>query len=189
MTTERFNLKKGDRFNLTKNVPSLEEVKVRLYWKTKTAFPKYDLDLSIITLKNTDVGPKIFNDDWVVFFNNERTPNGEIVKSPDARDSGEEIGIIKLNQILPEADEESFIVTIFEPEKFKQTFGQLEEAGIEIINNKTGDVICFFDLDEQFTTETAVQIGSLIKVNNEWSFQAVGAGYNLELGDILNGYC
>jgi hypothetical protein len=45
-----------------------------------------------------------------------------------------------------------------------------------------------YELDEDFSIETAVQFGRLYKKNNEWRFEAVGAGMKGGLQDYLNKY-
>ena len=58
---------------------------------------------------------------------------------------------------------------------------------MRIYDDTNGDVIAEYKLQD-FTTETSIQIGSFVKINNKWMFKAVGAGYNLTLGDLVNGY-
>jgi tellurium resistance protein TerD len=49
-------------------------------------------------------------------------------------------------------------------------------------------MVADYDLDEMFSNETAVQFGSFFKLDGEWLFKAVGAGYRLGLGDFVDGY-
>lgn len=175
--------------NLTKDDDTLENIKVVLWWKAPDVTPSYDLDLSLFTLGNTPAGPKLISEEWFIFFNNDSSPNGAIVKSPDARDNeGEEEIVIKIKDLPVNADELSLIVTIWKGDRRGQTFGQVIEAGLKIINLDSGDEIAHYKLDEQFSTETAVQIGSFFKVGGEFSFQAIGVGYNLIIDDFVNGY-
>ena len=188
------NKASGKAINLTKHDDSLKNVQVVLWWKAPPAYPKYDLDLSAFGLGNTPAGPKLIDENWFIFFNNETPDHGFIVKSPDARDDvGEERIDINIAGMPSVIDEISLIVTIWKGDERKQTFGKNAkgeevEAGLKILNKDTGEEIAFYDLDAQFTNETAVQIGSLYRNNGEFTFQAIGQGYHLGIGDFLNGY-
>jgi tellurium resistance protein TerD len=180
--------------NLSKHDDGLENIRIRLWWNAPPATPKFDLDLSVFTLANTPNGPKMFDTDYFVFYGNESSPDGSIVKSPDARDDvGEELLDIRIPLLPQEADEESLIVTIHKGDTRKQTFGhnakgEKVEAGVEIINLDSGEVIATYDLDEAYTDETAVQIGSFFKADGEFTFQGIGQGYKLKLDDFVAGY-
>jgi len=58
---------------------------------------------------------------------------------------------------------------------------------IRIVDN-TGSTILKFELDEDFSIETAVEFGRIYKRNNEWKFEAVGVGMKGGLEDYLNKY-
>ena len=192
------NLEKGSKINLTKSQPLLRTVRAELKWNTPTnKFPKFDLDVSSFGNAQTDAGPKLVCEDYFMYYNHEckvddKTPitngDGAFVKSPDELTGGSEYIKVNLDKVRSDCDEISFIVTIHEAKKRGQTFNYVSDAEIRLFNDETGEEICFYDLDESFSTETGVQIGSLIRVNGEWSFEAVGVGYNLELGDFVAGY-
>jgi tellurium resistance protein TerD len=185
------NLQKTENkgINLTKTVPAMTKVKAVLWWDTPKSNPNYDLDVSAFVLKSTDSGPKLIGDEYLVFYNNESTPEGSVKKTPDMRSGGSEEVVIDIPGLPANADEISFVVTIHEAIKRGQSFGQVPEAGIKILNAETGDEIAFYDLDAEFKNETAVQVGSFFKQNGEFTFQAIGTGFEgLELGDFVSGY-
>jgi len=45
-----------------------------------------------------------------------------------------------------------------------------------------------YELDEDFSIETAVEFGRIYKRNNEWKFEAVGIGMKGGLQDFLAKY-
>jgi len=45
-----------------------------------------------------------------------------------------------------------------------------------------------YELDEDFSIETAVEFGRLYKRNGEWKFEAVGIGMKGGLNDFLGKY-
>ncbi len=194
-----FNLEKGDKFNLSKDNDALVNIKAELSWSTPiNSFPAYDLDVSLFGLKQTPNGPKLVKDDYFVYYNhankrNDSTPidtfDGAITKSPDETVGGVEWIVIRLNQVDPEVDELSFIITIHKAVHRGQTFKEVHDSMIKIINDDTGEVICQYKLGDDFPMDTSIQIGSLIKnPSNEWVFEAVGVGFQLELGAFVEGY-
>ncbi len=198
-TVHGFNLEKGQRFNLSKSNEQLHTIRAELSWNTPAKqFPKFDLDVSVFGLTQTDRGPKLLKDDYFIFYNHinkkdDKTPidtlDGAITKSPDETSGGVEWIKVRLPQVDADADELSFIVTIDKAHQRGQTFNNVEDAQIQIFNDETGDLICSYDLDEDFPDETAVQIGSLIRQpDGDWVFEAVGVGYDLEIGAFVEGY-
>ena len=49
---------------------------------------------------------------------------------------------------------------------------------IRVVNDQTNVEIVRFDLNEDYSTETAMIFGELYRHNGEWKFRAVGQGYN-----------
>lgn len=193
------NLQKGQTFNLTKESSSLSTVRAELGWNTPTnKFPKFDLDVSLFGLINNAAGePKLIDEDYFMFYNHNNKANdtspitnndGALVKSPDETSGGVEWLKVNLPLVRADVDELSFIVTIHEAHKRAQTFNYVDDAYIALFDDNTGEEIVRYDLDDSFSTETAVQIGSLTKNGSEWTFTAIGVGYDLELGDFVAGY-
>lgn len=70
----------------------------------------------------------------------------------------------------------------------KYNFGQVRDAFIQIKNAVTGDVICRYDLDEDFSTDKGVEFGRLYRRGSEWKFQAVGEAHADGLEPICRKY-
>ena len=81
-----------------------------------------------------------------------------------------------------------FTVTIHEADVRKQNFGQVHNSYIRIYNANNGEVIARYDLDEDFSIETAVEFGRLYKRGAEWRFEAIGNGYKGGLQFFVNKY-
>lgn len=194
MNTGAINLKKGEGINLTKTKPSLTNIRVGLGWNEGNI--NIDLDASVFACTtNHRNEPKLLTERHFVFYNNLATPNGSIVHSGDDRSGGDgdengdcETIRIMLDKIEKEVNELSFFVTIHEGIEKRQHFGQLSNSYIRIYDDNTNDTICEYKLDGQFDRITSIQFGSVIRDINGWSFKAVGAGYKLGLGDIVNQY-
>ena len=58
-----------------------------------------------------------------------------------------------------------------------QTFGQVSNAFIRVVNQADGQELARYDLTEDASTETAMIFGELYRYGGEWKFRAVGQGY------------
>lgn len=188
------NLTKGQGINLTKTAPSLTRIRMGLGWDRKTSGgSEFDIDCSVFICGLNQVGePKLISDSHFIFYNNLKSPNGAVEHKGDNRtgagDGDDESVLVDLGLIDASAAEVSFIVTIHEGAERGQNFGQIHNAYIKLYDDVTGAEVAGYDLDATFSSETAVQFGSLYKKEGHWHFKAVGAGYRLSLGDFVAGY-
>ena len=192
MADAAINLTKGGRIDLSK-VPNLKRLRLALNWAPNATDTgeDFDLDGSVFVCKLDSAGsPKLISDKHFVFYNNTSTPDGSVVHSGDdlTGAQGETI-IVDLSKISSDVDEIAFIVTIYEAEDRKQNFGQVPKSSITLFNDETGATVGSYNLEEDFTNETAVQFGSLYKKDTgAWAFKAIGAGYRLGLAAFVEGY-
>ena len=75
-----------------------------------------------------------------------------------------------------------------EPEGEAQNFGQVRNSFIRIYNADTNEEICKYELEEDFSIETAVEFGRLYKKGGGWKFEAVGKGYPGGLAHFVSKY-
>lgn len=190
------NLTKGGRINLAKEAPNMTKVRVGLSWKPNTFDSgfAYDIDVTAFVLRQEASSGKsvMLSEDHMVFYNNLVTPEGAVKHLGDNRtgqgEGDDETLIVDLKAMPNNADEISFIVTIHEATERKQNFGQIPGCSIKLYNDETGDVVAKYDLEEDFSSETAVQFGSLYKKDGNWGFKAVGQGFNVGLAEFVVGY-
>lgn len=205
------NLVKGQRVGLD---AGLTRLKVEMGWKVNPkADPPYDLDASTFLLGESG---QIENEYDFVFYGspNKTTVNGEerpcsVDKSvlgsvddlgDDDDDTGEgneeiEVDLTKTSSSVKEI---LFTVSIYwthndinDPKtapRAKYNFGQVREAYIQIVNSVNGEVICRYDLDEDFSTDKGVEFGRLYRRGTEWKFQAVGEAHKDGLEPICMKY-
>lgn len=186
------SLEKGESFDLSKNQPGIQEVRLGLGWdiNPNPGDQPFDLDVSVFALGSNG---HLLNKNYFVFYNNLQTPDGAVVHMGDNR-TGEGQGDdeqidIKLEALHPGVQELVFIVTIYDFEKRKQTFGRLSNAYIRLTNQKTGKELLRYTLNQQFTQETALTIGGLYKdQDGHWQFTAIGKAEKLGLGDLVKRY-
>jgi tellurium resistance protein TerD len=100
---------------------------------------------------------------------------------------GETINI-DLSKVDSKIQEIIFTVTIHDYEARKQNFGQVRNSYVRIFNDVTGEDIAKYELDEDFSIETAIEFGRLYKRNDEWKFEAMGIGYKGGLQYFVDKY-
>lgn len=169
------NLQKGQRIGI-----GLQKVGVGLGWdpNTSTGFD-FDLDASAFMLGENK---KLPLDEFFVFYNNPKSPDGAVESSGDDQTGGSSDGddetlTVDLTKVDPRIKEIIFTVTIHEAEQRRQNFGQVHNSFIRIYNAITNEEIAKYDLDEDFSIETAVEFGRLYRRGDEWKFEAMGNGY------------
>ena len=168
------NLEKGQRVNV--NLPKFV---VGLGWDANATSTgqDFDLDASVFVLGENK---KLLTDSHFVFYNNLTSPDGAVEHTGDnltgAGDGDDESIKIDLSKINPNATELCFVVTIHDAENRKQNFGQVRNSFVRVYNPDTKEEILKYELEEDFSIETAVEFGRLYKRNGEWKFEAVGVG-------------
>lgn len=185
------NLSKGERINLSKEAPGMKKAGIGLGWdvnQTDTG-SGFDLDASVFML---GANGKITNDKYFVFYNNLESPDGSVKSLGDSltgEGAGDDETIeIDLTKVETSVQEIVFVVTIHEAETRKQNFGQVRNSFIRIYDNATEKQVAKYDLEEDFSLETAIEFGRLYKKDGEWRFQAVGQGYNSGLQGFVEKY-
>lgn len=180
------NLEKGQRVNV--NVPGFI---IGLGWDTNSSSTgtDFDLDASVFILGENK---KILADEYFVFYNNLVSPDGAVQHTGDnltGEGEGDDEQIkVDLSKINPDATEINIVVTIHKAEERRQNFGQVRNSFIRIFDPTTNEEILKYELEEDFSVETAVEFGRIYKRNGEWKFEAVGVGQRGGLEDYLNKY-
>lgn len=184
------SLQKGGNVSLTKQAPNLTKVAVGLGWDVRsTTGADYDLDASAIA---TGPDRKVLSDLHFVFFNNLRSPEGTIEHTGDnltgEGEGDDEVINVDLAATPPNITNIFFPVSIYDADQRSQSFGQVTNAFIRVVDRATGAELVRFDLSEDASTETAMVFGELYRHGNEWKFRAIGQGYASGLGGIARDY-
>jgi tellurium resistance protein TerD len=180
------NLQKGQREAI--NAPKFV---IGLGWDTNSSSTgtAFDLDASVFVLTDSK---KLLSDENLIFYNNLVSPDGAVEHTGDNLtgdgDGDDEQIKVDLSKIDPRATEICIVVTIHDAEGRRQNFGQVRNSFIRIFDATTNTDILKYELEEDFSIETAVEFGRIYKRNNEWKFEAVGAGMKGGLQDYLNKY-
>lgn len=192
----KFNLKKldeGEKFILSKSF-GLDNIRVELTWE------KGDLDTQAWLLNLDGV---IVNDEGFVFYNsvnrsevwdkakfgnkknyfaNTRPMSGDgaVLGAKDELDGGIETINVCLSKIASDVQEVAISATVYVPNNDNvETFGEVENAKITIIDEDSNEAICFYELSKDYKSEDALVVGRfIVNDDGEWEFTGSGNGYN-----------
>lgn len=185
------NLKKGQKVDLTKSNPGLSKIMVGLGWDVNKydTGGAFDFDTSAFLL--TDSGKVGVQEDFV-FYGNLKHPSGAVVHMGDnltgEGDGDDEQIEIDLSKVPSNITKIDFTVTIYEAEERRQNFGQVSNAFIRIVDMANQQELLRYDLDEDFSIETALIVGELYKNGSEWKFSAIGSGFQGGLAALCQNF-
>ena len=187
------NLQKGQRVSLDN---SMKLALVGLGWDTNRydGGADFDLDASAFLLGENG---KLIRDEDFVFYNNLSARDGAVVHTGDnltgEGEGDDEVIMIDFTKLPSEIKKIAICVTIHEAEVRRQNFGQVSNAYIRIAKlsdefDTVGEPILKFDLEEEFSIETALVVAEIYLKNGEWKFNAVAAGYQGGLAAICRSF-
>lgn len=180
------NLQKGQRENI--NAPKFT---IGLGWDTNASSTGsgFDLDASVFILGENK---KVLSDNHFIFYNNLKSPDGSVEHTGDNLtgdgDGDDEQIKIDLTKIDSSVKEICIVVTIHDSETRKQNFGQVRNSFIRIVDDSNNVELVKYELEEDFSIETAVEFGRIYNREGQWKFEAIGMGQKGGLEDFLNKY-
>jgi tellurium resistance protein TerD len=184
------SLGKGGNVSLSKEAPGLTAVLVGLGWDVRTTSgADFDLDASALLLNETG---KVVSDQHFVFYNNLTSPDGSVEHTGDnltGEGEGDDESIkVDLAAVPAGVARIVFPVSIHDATSRGQSFGQVRNAFIRVVNQAGGAELARYDLSEDASTETAMLFGELYRNGAEWKFRAVGQGYASGLAGIASDF-
>lgn len=185
------DLKKGGSINLNKEKPGINKITVGLGWDVnEEASPyQFDCDASVFVLGENG---KLLSDEYFVFYNNLKSPDGAVFHNGDNRtgagEGDDETINIELSKLNPKVSQIVFAITIDQAEERKQDFGMIANSFARVYNSATGEVLCQYLLDEKFPGTNALIIGRFYKSGSEWIFEAFDLAYQDGLGGLVEYY-
>ena len=177
-------LQKNTVLDLNKVAPSLENLDLGAGWDIASMGSDYDLDISAFLLGANN---KISSASDVIYFNNMSAPgvhlNGDNRTGAGAGD--DEVIYVNLKQVSPNVEKILLAVTIYDAVNRRQTFGQVNNSYIRLIDKNGNKEIARFDLKDNYSTETAVIFGELVRNGSNWAFHSIGDGHQVDLNGLL----
>ncbi|WP_289665225.1 TerD family protein [Flavobacterium panacagri] len=180
------NLQKGQRENI--NAPKFT---IGLGWDTNNSSTgsSFDLDASAFIVGENG---KILSDSHFIFYNNLKAPDESVIHTGDNLtgdgDGDDEQIKIDLTKINSAVKEICIVVTIHDAEGRRQNFGQVRNSFIRIVDDSNNAEMVKYELEEDFSIETAVEFGRIYNKDGQWKFEAMGVGMKGGLEDYLNKY-
>ncbi|MFD1009401.1 MULTISPECIES: TerD family protein [Oceanisphaera] len=173
------SLSKGGNVSLSKEAPGMKKIAMGLGWDARvTDGAEFDLDASVFLVGENG---KIRSDADFIFYGNKTAADGSVEHTGDnltgAGDGDDETINIDLDKIAADVKKLVFAVTIHEFEARKQSFGQVSNSYIRVVNSDSNTEVARYDLSEDASNETAMIFGELYRHNNEWKFKAIGQGF------------
>jgi tellurium resistance protein TerD len=186
------SLKKGAKVSLAKKESPLSLIVVGLGWDMQKfdGGGSFDLDASAFLLGSN--GRVYAGDEDLIFYGHLNHPSMAVEHTGDNR-TGEGEGDdeqirIDLSKIPEKYQNIVFTVTIHDADDRKQNFGQVENAFIRIVDESNSSEILRYDLEENYSNETAIVFGELFRKNGGWDFHAIGDGYDGGLAALCAKY-
>ncbi|MEU9347711.1 TerD family protein [Streptomyces sp. NPDC048278] len=184
------SLAKGGNVSLSKEAPGLSAVVIGLGWDVRTTTgADYDLDASALLC---DASGRVVSDQHFVFYNNLTSPDGSVEHTGDnltGEGEGDDESIkVNLAAVPGGVAKIVFPVSIHDADARGQSFGQVRNAFIRVVNQANGQEIARYDLSEDASSETAMVFGELYRHGGEWKFRAVGQGYASGLRGIAQDF-
>lgn len=176
----KVSLKKGGIVNLNQDILNLSQVRIGLGWDARaTDGQPFDLDASIFMVKDDG---KVPSDDYFVFYNQLRSPEGAVIHTGDnptgkGEVEDDETIRVQLSRIPEVVQRLVIVVTIHDANIRHQSFGQVNNAFVRIVDDATDKELARFDLTEDYSVETAVIFGELHREGHNWQFVANGQGF------------
>lgn len=174
-----YHLKRGEQVNLTRLDPTLKQISIGVGWDVigfENEAP--DLDASVFLLDKND---KTSVDEDFVFYNNLKNLDGSVTHDGDNRtgagDGDDETMYMDLMQLPFEISKAVFVVSIYDAAMRAQTFKNVRNCFLRIVNKETKIELMRFNLDQEFSENpgaTALIVGQLLREGPNWFFEGTG---------------
>lgn len=181
------NLQKGQKIDI-----GLSRMRVGLGWTPNEGTGHdFDLDASAFMINSGRIIPK---EEFFIFYGNTDSPDAALHHTGDDPTGGnsetgdDETIVVDLSKVDSNIQEILFVVTIHEAESRKQNFGQVRNSYIRIVDDTNDSEVAKYELDEDFSIETAIEFGRLYLRDGKWKFEASGIGYKEDLAFFVSKY-
>lgn len=170
--------KGGDAAITGSATPNLSKVLVALGWRPADDHgPEPDLDASALLVSNRG---EVLTEEHFVFYHNLKSPDGSVVHQGDERvgASGRDCEVIRVDLDLVPARCERIVfpASVYDGERTGQNFGQVRDAYIRVVDEKSGVELVRYDLTDAAADYPAVIFGELFLREGSWFFRAVEKG-------------
>lgn len=174
----------GANVSLSKLLPELKKLEIRLGWETKA---KADLELNGSVILTTATG-KVHSDNDFIYYNTPISSCGAVKHlGSDGSLLDNEIISINFTKIPSDITKLVFSVMIYEAEARKQNLQAVPAVWLRIINPQDGKELASYIYTNR-GYETVLILGEVYLYKGEWKFKALGQGFAAGLVALLNSY-
>jgi len=184
-------LSKGQKVDLTKSNPNLKEIIVGLGWASDLTASSYNFDLDASAFLIGSNG-KVKDENDLVFYNNPSGGQGSVKHSGDNKkgsgDGDDEQIRINLAAVPTYIERIAFTITINDAQMKQQSFGDIKNSYVRILNASTNDLLLKYELGQEFSVETAIVAAELYRHAGEWKFNAIASGFQGGLAALCHNF-
>lgn len=178
------NLSKGETLNLTKEVASLEKVRLACGWDPVEEGASIDMDLSVYVKRSTH------SDSNMCYFGNKNILNGAVVHSGDnltgEGDGDDEAIDINLKALPEDATKVVVLLNIYQAKERNQAFNKVQNAFARIVNMADKSEIVRTEVNKQPDAFDNLVFAQFVKKEGDWIFEAVHDFGNGDLNYLMN---
>lgn len=172
------------------------QVTLNLEWGARPANEvhevQFDLDASAIACGSGPSGPKVLSKQHFIFYNNLRSPEGVIEHTGDnltgKGDHDDEVIRVDLTKAPPSLLTIVLAVSIYDADLRRQSFRQVKDAVVKLVDQTTGKVVYSYDLSSNAGAQNAVLFGEISRQGNGWKFHFSGQSSPSGLAGIARQY-
>jgi tellurium resistance protein TerD len=199
MALQLQKIQAGQRINLTKEQAGLRRIRIGLSWEFKSGLVA-DLDTSVVVLGENG---RMLTEDSLLFYNSPKNAqgkphlfNGGLVHTGDERsgmtEGDDETILLDLDRIPATVKAMVATTSIYGSGQFELvTFGRVKNASVKLYNAETNQALYQFDLTQDASKGTSVEMVRFFKHDGDWRFEAMGTVVGRSdngLQDIVNKY-
>lgn len=168
------NLRKGERVSLSSQSSRVNGIIVGLGWDSaKFGGASVDCDASAI-LCGAD--GKAYD---VIYFGKMRSENDAVVYTGDSRtgegDGENEQIYVNFTRLPPQLTKIVIAANIYDAKAKRQHFGMINNAFVRVRSWKTGQVLCQYNLTDNYSGMSGIITAEILHKNGDWDFVPVGA--------------
>ncbi|WP_090991361.1 TerD family protein [Bacillus sp. OV322] len=162
---------RGQKTDITKTNPGLHQLLVGLNWNAPISM---EVDASAFLVSANGI---ITKEEDFVFYGQPFSSCQSVKLNQQAIGGLKQEFMVDLNRIPQNVQKIVFSVTIHNVDKMNQSFRNVSQISLKILNGQTRVEVVQFPVTYGFTNESAIIVGDLYRHSGQWKFNPVGAGY------------
>jgi len=181
-------VQKGQKINITKIHVGLKKLAVEMYWKVISQGSSSDFEIDSAAFL-IDSSGKTAKDEDFIFYNNPIGGEGSVEHACSTQKQGAKEQLkINLERLPKNIEKIAITITINNGEEKCQCFKQVESLVLKILDERTGEEILTYNINEEFSVETAIVVAEVYLYKGEWKFSAIASGFKGGLAALCKNY-